>query len=102
MQFLKLLFWCLIAFTAAVFTFGNWQWVTIRLFGNLVAEVNLPFLLALTFLIGFVPTWLYQRAMRWRLRQRLTAAERSLTDLRAATTAAAPAAPEDPAPGATS
>ncbi len=102
MQFLKILFWCLIAFIAAVFTFGNWKWVTIQLFGNLVAEVNLPFLLLVTFLVGFVPTWLYQRAMRWRLRQRLTAAERSLTDLRAATAAAAPAAPEDPAPGATS
>lgn len=98
MQFLKLLFWCLIAFIAAVFTFGNWQWVTIRLFGNLVAEVNLPFLLALTFVIGFVPTWLYQRAMRWRLRQRLTAAERSLADLRAATAAATP---EESTPGVT-
>ncbi|QKS00777.1 DUF1049 domain-containing protein [Sphingomonas sp. CL5.1] len=91
MQFLKILFWCLIAFIAAVFTFGNWKWVTIQLFGNLVAEVNLPFLLLVTFLVGFVPTLIYQRAMRWRLRQRLNNAERALADLRAAPPVVAPA-----------
>ncbi|MBS0285433.1 MAG: DUF1049 domain-containing protein [Proteobacteria bacterium] len=99
MQFLKILFWCLIAFIAAVFTFGNWKWVTIQLFGNLVAEVNLPFLLLVTFLIGFVPTLIYQRAMRWRLRQRLNNAERALADLRAAPPVVTPAT-EAPAPAA--
>lgn len=97
MQFLKILFWCLIAFIAAVFTFGNWKWVTIQLFGNLVAEVNLPFLLLVTFLIGFVPTLIYQRAMRWRLRQRLSNAERALADLRAATAPPAPTPEQDAA-----
>ncbi|MCC2979060.1 MULTISPECIES: hypothetical protein [unclassified Sphingomonas] len=83
MQFLKILFWALIAFAAALFTFGNWKWVPISLFGNLVAEVNLPVLLLVTFLAGFLPTFLYQRAIRWRLRQRLAAAERTVADLRA-------------------
>ncbi|OWK32579.1 LapA family protein [Sphingomonas mucosissima] len=83
MQFLKILFWALIAFAAALFTFGNWKWVPISLFGNLVAEVNLPVLLLVTFLAGFLPTFLYQRAVRWRLRQRLAAAERTVADLRA-------------------
>ncbi len=88
MQFLKILFWALIAFVAAVFTFGNWQWVTIQLFGNLVAEVNLPALLLVTFMTGFLPTFLYQRTVRWRLRQRLSAAERTIADLRAMPSAA--------------
>lgn len=83
MQFLKILFWALIAFAAALFTFGNWKWVPISLFGNLVAEVNLPVLLMVTFLAGFLPTFLYQRAIRWRLRQRLAAAERTVAGLRA-------------------
>ena len=83
MQFLKILFWCLIAFIAAVFTFGNWKWVPISLFGNLVAEMNLPLLLLITFLIGFVPTLIYSHAVRWRLRQRLTSAERTVADMRA-------------------
>lgn len=102
MQFLKILFWALIAFVAAVFTFGNWKWVPIRLFGNLVAEVNLPLLLLVTFLAGFLPTFLYQRTIRWRLRQRLAAAERTAADLRAAAIfteqEAQPAPPPPPPP----
>ena len=91
MQFLKILFWCLLAFVAAVFTIGNWQWVTIRLFGNLVAEVNLPLLLFVTFLIGFLPTFLYFKTIGWRLRRRLGDAQRTLGDIRVA---AAPYAAE--------
>ena len=77
MQFLKILFWSLLAFVAAVFTFGNWTNVTVQLFGGLVAEVNLPLLLLATFLLGFLPTLIYQHWVRFRLRQRLTAAERA-------------------------
>jgi len=56
MQFLKILFWCLLAFVAAVFTVGNWTTVPIKLWGGLIAEVNLPLLLFVTFLLGLVPT----------------------------------------------
>ncbi len=99
MQVLKILFWALVAFVAAVFTFGNWKWVPIWLFGNLVAEVNLPLLLLLTFLAGFLPTLLYQRTMRWRLRQRLVNAERSLAELRVIqSTPPAPPAPRETMP----
>lgn len=82
MQFLKILLWCLLAFVAAIFTFGNWTWVTINLWGGLVAEVNLPFLMLLTFLAGWLPTWLYFRTQRWRLAQRLNTAERVIADLK--------------------
>jgi putative membrane protein len=107
MQFLKLLFWCLMAFLAAVFTFGNWTNISIQLFGGLVAEVNLPLLLVATFLLGFVPTLIYQHWVRFRLRQRLTVAERALETERAlaaartgemvAPTSVTPAAPPPPA-----
>ena len=85
MQFLKILFWCLLAFVAALFTFGNWVSVPVKLWGGLVAETNLPFLLLVTFLAGLLPTLAWQHAIRWRLRSRLNAAERSLAELRAAT-----------------
>ncbi|WP_314373611.1 hypothetical protein [Sphingomonas paucimobilis] len=78
MQFLKMLFWCLLAFLAAAFTLGNWTTVPIRLVGGLVADVNLPLLLFLTFLLGLIPTLIWQHAARWRLRQRLSATERAL------------------------
>ena len=84
MQFLKILFWCLLAFIAAVFTIANWATVPIRLWGGLIADVNLPMLLLVTFLVGFVPTALYNLALRWRLRQRLATAERTILDLRTA------------------
>ena len=94
MQFLKILFWCLLAFVAAVFTFGNWTTVSIQLFGGLVAEVNLPLLLLATFLLGMVPTFVYQRWVRFRLRQRLVSAERALETERAL--AAMPPSPPPP------
>ncbi len=83
MQFLKILFWCLLAFLAAVFTLGNWISVPIRLWGGMIAETNLPLLLLIVFLVGLLPTLIVQHIQRWRLRQRLAAAERQLADLRA-------------------
>ena len=98
MQFLKILFWCLLAFIAAVFTIANWATVPIRLWGGLIADVNLPMLLLVTFLIGFVPTALYNLALRWRLRQRLATAERTILDLRTAQTPPAGAYPATATP----
>lgn len=103
MQFLKILFWCLIAFVAALFTYGNWGSVPIRLSSNVIAETNLPALLLFTFLVGLLPTLAYQHTKRWRLRQRLATAERTIAELRAA---ASPASAIEPAkasasPGAT-
>ena len=82
MQFLKILLWCLLAFAAAMFTVGNASWVPINLWGGLVAEIFLPLLLLVTFLLGLVPTWLYYRTVRWRLAQRLATAERVIADLK--------------------
>ncbi len=95
MQFLKYLFWCLLAFLAAVFTFGNWTSVQIQLWGGLIALVNLPFLLLVTFLAGLLPMMLYHQTVRWRLRQRLQTTERTVEALRASLPAERP--PERPA-----
>lgn len=93
MQFLKYLFWCLLAFLAAVFTQGNWHSVEIHLWGGLVALVNLPFLLLVTFLAGFVPMLLWHLTVRYRLRQRLLTTERTVESLRVV---AAPPEPVEP------
>lgn len=95
MQFLKTLFWFLLAVMVAVFSIGNWTTVPIRLWAGLIAEVNLPLLLVLTFLAGLFPVLLYHHAVKWRLRQKLTTAERALADLR---TASAISPPPTPAP----
>ena len=83
MQFLKYLFWCLLAFLAAVFTFGNCTRVSIQLWSGLIADANLPFLHLVTFLAGLLPMLLYHLTARYRLRQRLQTTERTVEALRA-------------------
>ena len=97
MQFLKILFWCLLAFVAALFTYGNWDRVDLHLWSGLIANVNLPLLLLVTFLVGFLPTHFYHSIMRWRQRQRLAAAEQTLADTRALILVPTPPAAVPPA-----
>lgn len=96
MQFLKYLFWCLLAFLAAVFSFGNWTSVEVHLWGGLIALVNLPFLLLVTFLLGLVPMLLYHLTVRYRLRQRLLTTERTVESLRVAAAPSPPATSVEP------
>ena len=99
MQFLKYLFWCLLAFIAAVFSFGNWYSVEVHLWGGLIALVNLPFLLFVTFLVGLLPMLVYHLTAQWRLRQRLATTERTLDQIRAAALPVEPAPLPDPVTG---
>jgi len=82
MQFLKTLFWCLLAFVAAMFTRNNWTTVPVNLWGGLIAEINLPLLLLIVFLCGLLPMFAYHHAVRWRLRSRLATSERTIGTLR--------------------
>jgi hypothetical protein len=56
MQFLKTLFWVLIAVVVALFASRNWFDVTVNLWGDIQADIKLPILLLIVFLIGFAPT----------------------------------------------
>ena len=94
MQFLRTLFWVLLAGVAVAFAFNNWTTVPLRLWGGLIADVNLPLLLVAAFLAGFLPMYLTIKATRWRWRQRVTGLERTIGDL----TRPAPPAPATPAP----
>ena len=82
MQFLRTLFWVVLAVVAVIFAFNNWTQVTIMLWGGLRADAKLPVLLFVAFLIGLVPMFILYRATRWSLRRRLDNAERSLAELR--------------------
>ena len=93
MQFLKTLLIVLAVGVAVAFAFNNWTSVDVRLWGGLIVDINLPLLMLACFLAGLIPTWLWQRALRWRAQQRLAANERTLADLRAAVAATAPPPP---------
>ena len=77
MQFLKTLFWVLIAVAVALFSFRNWFDVTVNLWGDIQADIKLPVLLLIAFLVGFAPTWSVMRTRLWSHRRRIEAMERS-------------------------
>ncbi len=92
MNFLKTVFWVLVAVLVTFFCYRNWAPVTLNLWGDIQADIKIPILLLLFFLIGFVPTWLLMRTRVWSYRRRIEALERS----RPATVSAPAAADEEP------
>lgn len=76
MNFLRTLFWVVVAVSLAIFANRNWSDVTINLWGNIQADVKLPVLILLAFLIGFLPPFLILRGRIWALKRKLALAER--------------------------
>jgi uncharacterized integral membrane protein len=76
MQFLKTVFWVLVAVVAVLFASWNWHPVTVNLWANLQADIKLPVLLLVAFLLGWLPTWLIHRARMWNARRRIDVYER--------------------------
>lgn len=77
MQFLKTLFWVLIAVVVALFASRNWVPVTLSLWGDIEADIKIPVLLLAMFLVGAIPTWLIMRARVWTLERRVEALDRN-------------------------
>ena len=67
MRFLRLLFWLLLALLAALFMGRNWTDVTVDLWGNVQADIKLPLLLLIAYLIGWLPTMIRWRLRHWNL-----------------------------------
>src|SRR5947209_20169638 len=76
MRFLSTLFWVLLAVIVALFASRNWSDVTLNLWGDIQADVKVPILVLIAFLLGFIPAWLVMRARVWSFRRRLEALER--------------------------
>ncbi|HUP66668.1 MAG TPA: hypothetical protein VM145_00440 [Sphingomicrobium sp.] len=91
MHFLKTVFWVLIAVVVALFAKANWSNVTLKLWGDILADIKLPVLLLVAFLLGWLPTWLLLRARIWALNRRIEALDRNRLT----------ATPVDPAAGVT-
>src|SRR3954452_3336449 len=76
MRFLSTLFWALVAAVVALFSWVNWNPVGLRLWDSLELDIQLPLLLLIVFLLGFLPTWLVMRTRVWSFRRRLEALDR--------------------------
>ena len=77
MRFLKTLFWVLVVVVVILFSIRNWTGVTLNLWGDIQADIKIPLLLLIFFLLGFLPTWLTMQARLWSQRRRLDAPERT-------------------------
>jgi putative membrane protein len=76
MQFLKTLFWVLLAVLVVLFASRNWFDVTLDLWGDIQADVKIPILMLIAFVIGWLPTWLIMRAKIWGHRRKIEALDR--------------------------
>lgn len=76
MNFLKAVFWVAVGGMLVMLSVGNWHDVTLNLWGDTQVDIKLPVLIAVMFLLGWLPTWLLYRARLWRQRQRLESFER--------------------------
>jgi multisubunit Na+/H+ antiporter MnhG subunit len=83
MQFLRTVFWVVIAVLAVIFAFNNWIDVSVHLWGDIGTVWKLPFLLFAVFLLGLLPPWILHRVTRWSMRRKLDTANRSLVETRA-------------------
>jgi uncharacterized integral membrane protein len=83
MQFLKTIFWVVIAVVLAAFSISNWTSITITLWSGLLLQTYLPVAILAAFFLGFLPYFLLHRATRWSLHRKLTQVERQLAETRA-------------------
>ena len=97
MQFLRTLFWVVVAIVAVIFSMNNWHPVRVELWGGIAADVKLPVLIFGAYLGGLLPLLIWHRVSRWRYRRRLDVAQRSLVEARAIDSVA-PAVEPPPAP----
>ena len=73
MRFLSTLFWVLLAVIVALFASRNWTDVTLNLWGDIQADIKLPILVLLAFLLGFLPTFFIMRGRLWAAHRRSVA-----------------------------
>jgi lipopolysaccharide assembly protein A len=83
MQFLRTVFWVVLAVLGVIFSFNNWQIVSIKLWGDIVVDTPLPILMFGVFMLGLLPTLILHRATRWNLNRKLDSANRNLAETRA-------------------
>lgn len=84
MQFLKTLFWVLVAVLLAVFAIYNWRPVEIAVWRDIEMETWLPVPIITAFVLGVLLVWIPHRASVWRWRRKVDATERKLADEHAA------------------
>ncbi len=75
MQFIKTLFWVILAVILVVFAVNNWSPTSVLIWQDIRIDTKLPVLVIGAFLLGFVPLWILHRTSKWRLNRRIKTLE---------------------------
>ncbi|MBH5322324.1 LapA family protein [Aurantiacibacter sediminis] len=100
MQIVRTVIWVLLLVALVLFSVNNWaDIVTVRIWDNIVVDTKIPAIVVVSFLIGFVPMWLYYRGSKWNLNRKIASLESAARTAAATPVAAEPTdEPEEAAP----
>ena len=91
MQIVRTVIWVLLLVGLLLFSVANWDpTVTVRIWEGIVVDTKIPAIVIVSFLIGFVPMWLYYRGSRWKMQRKIASLENA-----ARTAAVTPVAAHD-------
>lgn len=88
MQIIRTIIWVLLLVGLLLFSISNWTVVTVKIWNNIEVDTKVPAIVIMSFLIGFVPMWLYYRGSKWQMRRKIASLENAVRT--AATTPVAP------------
>lgn len=71
MQIVRTAIWVLLLVALLLFSVFNWNPVEVRIWEGIVLETKIPAIVIVSFLIGFLPTWLYHRGTMWRAHRKI-------------------------------
>lgn len=98
MQFIKTLFWVILAVILVVFAVNNWSPTSVLVWQDIRVDTKLPVLVIGAFLLGFLPTWILHRTMKWRMTRRIKTLEAAARPTPVPTPAPVPMQTPDGAP----
>jgi len=79
MHIVRTIVWVLLLVALLIFSIANWgPVVTVRIWEGLVVDTKIPAIVVISFLIGFLPMWLFHRANHWQMRRRIHSLENNL------------------------
>lgn len=79
MQIIRTAIWVLLLVALLLFSIANWDpTVTVRIWEGIVVDTKIPAIVIVSFLIGFVPMWLYHRGSKWKTNRKIASLEHAL------------------------
>lgn len=75
MRIIRTGLWVILLVALILFSMNNWTTVTVKIWEGLLWETKLPALVILSFMAGWLPTWLVYLAGKWRLKRRISTLE---------------------------